>query len=86
MTGISGGPAPTGPDETPAHASPPGERKEVGGADSSKRHPPHHTELPANAHGSDKADMTEQPAIRDGSMYEQRPDEDKNRPPSERTS
>ncbi len=36
----------------------------------------------ANAHGQDKADATPQPAIREGSMYEQRPGEDKDTPPS----
>lgn len=40
--------------------------------------------LPANAHGVDAAEMTDQPAVRQGSMYENRPEEDKDQPPSQR--
>ncbi|HEV2150114.1 MAG TPA: hypothetical protein VGR37_22140 [Longimicrobiaceae bacterium] len=39
--------------------------------------------LPPNAHGEDKTEMTEQPAIDPTSMYEHRPGEDKDTPPSE---
>ena len=38
--------------------------------------------LPPNAHGKDRSDMTDQPEIREGSAYENRPAEDKETPPS----
>lgn len=38
--------------------------------------------LPANAHGSDRSEMTQQPEIREESMYENRPAEHKDSPPS----
>lgn len=38
--------------------------------------------LPANAHGKDRSDMTDQMEIREGSAYENRPSEDKDTPPS----
>ncbi|MBV9774298.1 MAG: hypothetical protein JO040_10135 [Gemmatimonadetes bacterium] len=38
--------------------------------------------LGANAHGSDKSEITKQPGIREESMYENRPAENKNSPPS----
>jgi hypothetical protein len=38
---------------------------------------------PANAHGEDKSEMTEQPRIDPESMYEHRPGESKDTPPSE---
>ncbi len=42
------------------------------------------TPLPANAHGVDRVDLSHQPPIQEGSMYEHRPAEDKDRPPSGR--
>ncbi|HEX2189446.1 MAG TPA: hypothetical protein VHG51_11135 [Longimicrobiaceae bacterium] len=39
--------------------------------------------LPANSHGRDRTEMTEQPGIDPESMYEHRPGEDKDTPPSE---
>ena len=77
-------------------------RKEVGGAASSRLHPPHVDQnagaepiqqehespadiptLPANASGSDKITTAEhdQP-IDDESMYDRRPSQDKDQPPS----
>ena len=38
--------------------------------------------LPANAGGEDKGEMTDQPPIRPESMYENRPGENKDTPPS----
>lgn len=38
--------------------------------------------LPANAHGEDATQMPDQPAIRPESMYENRPGENKETPPS----
>jgi hypothetical protein len=92
---------PTGPTQDAREPSQPGMRKEVGGAESSRLHPPYVSEsaesapvqeetsspdpvptLPANAHGVDRSEMTEQPPIREGSMYEGRPGEDKDTPPS----
>lgn len=94
---------PTGPTDRPGEESPPGPRREVGGAASSQRHPPHVTEnvegapvqesgtteepipaLPPNAHGKDRTDATGQPPIEEESMYEGRPEEDKDQPPSAR--
>lgn len=40
--------------------------------------------LPPNATGKDEVDATDQPPIREGSMYDNRPEEDKEQPPSER--
>lgn len=41
--------------------------------------------MPANASGTDKVDSAEQAQpVDDESMYDGRPDEDKNQPPSER--
>ncbi|HEX2093659.1 MAG TPA: hypothetical protein VHG28_14735 [Longimicrobiaceae bacterium] len=92
---------PTGPTQKAGEPGQPGMRKEVGGADSSRLHPPYVSEsvesapmqeetsspgaiptLPANAHGVDRSEMTEQPPIREESMYEQRPGENKDTPPS----
>lgn len=39
--------------------------------------------LPANAHGEDRTEMTEQPATDPESMYDRRPGENKDTPPSE---
>jgi len=39
--------------------------------------------MPANAHGQDKSEMTRQPATDGTSMYEHRPGENKDTPPSE---
>lgn len=67
-------------------------REEQGDAASSQKHPPHETAqdddapvLPANAQGTDTVptEEIEQP-IREESMYDQRRDEDKDRPPSTR--
>lgn len=73
-------------------------REEKGGAASSRRHAPHPTGqeggapadgdapvLPANAQGTDTVptDEAAQP-IQEGSMYDQRPEEDKDRPASTR--
>lgn len=100
MTGSRGEGA-GGPAGRAGEESQPGPRKEVGGAASSRRHPPHVDEsaegaplqrdaegapiptLPANAHGEDRTEMTEQPAIDPASMYERRPAENKDTPPSE---
>jgi hypothetical protein len=38
--------------------------------------------LPANAHGQDKSEQAEQPPIREESMYDDRPGENKDTPPS----
>ena len=68
------------------------DREEQGDAESSRKHPPHEVGqdddapvLPANAQGADKVSSEEmdQP-IREESMYDQRRDEDKERPPSTR--
>ena len=68
-------------------------RHEAGSAGDSQRHPPHVTEndgpavphLPANASGSDKVTTAEQDrGIDPASMYDRRPEEDKDQPPSER--
>ncbi len=90
-----------GPASRAGEPSPPGPRKEVGSAASSRRHPPHVTEgdaeaplqreaegeeiptQPANAHGVDRSDMTRQPPTDPESMYERRPGEDKDTPPSQ---
>lgn len=69
------------------------DREEQGDAASSQKHPPHETAqdddaavLPANAQGTDSVPTEEidQP-IREESMYDQRRDEDKDRPPSSRS-
>ena len=72
-------------------------RREVGTAAEQRLHPPHLTEndqegsapapaLPANAHGSDRVSSAEQNrGIDKSSMYDRRPEEDKNQPPSERS-
>lgn len=39
--------------------------------------------MPANAHGHDRSEMTRQPSTDAESMYERRPGEDKDTPPSE---
>ena len=39
--------------------------------------------MPANAHGQDKSEMTRQPATDAASMYDRRPGENKDTPPSE---
>ena len=39
--------------------------------------------MPANAHGQDKSEMTRQPPTDATSMYERRPGENKDTPPSE---
>lgn len=71
-------------------------RREVGTAAEQQLHPPHLTEndeaagvqvpaLPANASGSDQVTSAEQDrGIDRESMYDRRPDEDKDQPPSER--
>lgn len=71
-------------------------RREVGTADQQQLHPPHLTEndermgatapaLPANASGADKVTTAEHDrGIDRESMYDRRPEEDKNQPPSER--
>lgn len=75
------------------------ERQEVGGPTGNRRHPPHPTEndeeadpdrhpgepvLPANASGADRfpVEELEQP-IEEESMYDGRPSQDKDRPPSD---
>lgn len=71
-------------------------RREVGGAAQSRLHPPHFTEadlqsvparpyLPANASGADRVTTAEHDrGIDRESMYDRRPEEDKDEPPSER--
>ena len=71
-------------------------RREVGSAAESQLHPPHFTEndvqsvparptLPAHASGADKITSAEHDrGIDRESMYDRRPEEDKNQPPSER--
>jgi hypothetical protein len=67
-----------------------GDSREEHGSDSgSHRHPPHDTDagspaLPSNAHGDDTFSTEEGSApIDDESMYDRRPSEDKDQPPSE---
>ncbi len=70
-------------------SGPVGNREEKGDAESSNKHPPHventgGPKLPANAHGVDKLTTEEQDqGIDDESMYDKRPSQDKDRPPSE---
>ena len=71
-------------------------RHEVGSAAESQLHPPHFTEndlqtipvrpnLPANASGTDKVTTAEHDrGIDRASMYDRRPEEDKDQPPSDR--
>ena len=75
----------------------PGERHEVGDAQSSQRNPPHATEkdevsgrpgespaLPANASGRDRVSADDQDfQVDEESAYDRRPSQDKDRPPSE---
>jgi hypothetical protein len=69
-----------------------GDRSEQGSAEDSERHPPHESadgdeepNLPATAHGSDAHSTADEPEeVDDESMYDRRPGQDKDRPPSGR--
>jgi hypothetical protein len=70
-----------------------GERPERGSAAGSGKHPPHpegpagegSDDLPATAHGSDTQPGEDQPTeVDDESMYDRRPGQDKDQPPSGR--